>query len=87
MQKEEEILRATSIEAGKLEVRGPDGKVAASLFRGPKGEPVLSFFDDKGRARMHHGARCEPLADDIVVKRARGAQSWFLVWTGRMERL
>jgi hypothetical protein len=54
-QKEQDILRIKSISAEKFEVRGPDDKLKASLFQGPRGEVYLAFFDQNGGARLSVG--------------------------------
>jgi hypothetical protein len=48
VQKEQEILRAKSIETERFELRSPDGKLAALLTTGPAGETLLSFHDQNG---------------------------------------
>jgi hypothetical protein len=54
-QKEQEQLRAKAISAEKYELRGPDNKLRASLFRGSRGGALLSFFDQDGRSRLSLG--------------------------------
>ncbi len=55
VQKEQEMLKFKTISAETFEVRGPDNKLRASLFRGPRGEALLSFFDQDGRSRLSLG--------------------------------
>lgn len=51
-QKEEEILKTRMISAEKFEVRGPDGKLRASLAQGKNEGAILSFYDESGRSRL-----------------------------------
>jgi hypothetical protein len=55
VQKEQELLRATSIIAERFELRRPDGKLAASLAEGDKKQVLLSFFDANGKVRLAIG--------------------------------
>ena len=55
VQKEQEILRAKSIEAERFELSSPDGKLAALLTTGPAGETLLSFHDQNGVPRLTMG--------------------------------
>jgi hypothetical protein len=54
-QKEREMLKSKKVSAETFEVRGPDNKLRASLFRGPRGEALLSFFDQDGGSRLSLG--------------------------------
>jgi hypothetical protein len=52
LQKEEEILRAKSIEAENFELVGPGQRKAAKLYAEPDGAARLSFYDKAGKARL-----------------------------------
>jgi hypothetical protein len=54
-QREQDILRTKAISAETFEVRSPDDKLKASLHQGAGGETYLSFFDQKGGARLTMG--------------------------------
>jgi hypothetical protein len=51
-QKEQDLLRSKRISAETFEVRGPDNKQRASLSTSPRGEALLSFYDQDGRSRL-----------------------------------
>jgi hypothetical protein len=54
-QNEQAFLKARSISARKLEIRRADNKVAARLAEDRNGANRLTFFDNKGRARLELG--------------------------------
>ncbi len=54
-EKEQQELKAKTITSERFEVRGPDDKLKASLYKGRGGEVYLVFFDDAGNARLNLG--------------------------------
>ncbi len=54
-QKDQDTLRFQSITAEKLEIRGPDGKLKATLSGGRAGGDSLSFYDAQGARRLSLG--------------------------------
>ncbi len=55
VQREPDTLQAGSIVAEKYELRGADGKLAATLFQGPDGAVMLTFIDQKGGSPLMIG--------------------------------
>jgi hypothetical protein len=55
VQREADTLQAGSVVAEKFELVGADGRVAAALYQGPKGEVMLRFSDRKGGSPLMIG--------------------------------
>ncbi len=55
VQKGDKVLRADTVIATSFELVGPDGSRAASLRVEPDGQKRLTFFDEKGTARISLG--------------------------------